>query len=133
MAHNDSETLGECPACGGKFGSVQVGPYQVDQCGACGGVWLDERELEKILAVDHRVLKQKRSDAEAAAPKDKKGKCPRCGGTLIKMANLRANINTDSCSVCYGMFLDAGELDALDQPNLAASIGQILRKLIGRH
>ncbi|MBI5349406.1 MAG: zf-TFIIB domain-containing protein, partial [Chloroflexi bacterium] len=132
-AHNDSETLGECPACGGKFGTVQVGPYQVDRCGACSGVWLDERELEKILAVDHRILKQKRSDAESAAPKDKKGKCPRCGGTLIKMANLRANINTDSCSVCYGMFLDAGELDALDQPNLVASIGQLLRKLIGRH
>lgn len=131
MSNPDTENLAECPSCGGKFNSVQIGPYQVDQCDSCGGVWLDDRELEKIMTVDHRALKQKKPASAPLAHKSKK--CPRCGGTLIKLVNLRANINTDSCSVCYGIFLDANELDALDQPNLAASVGQLLRKLIGRH
>ena len=128
-----SDKLGACPNCDGEFSSVQVGPYTVDQCGSCAGLWLDERELEKILTVDHKALKKKRAETHVGTNKSgKKGKCPRCGGTLIKLTNLRANVNTDSCTVCYGAFLDAGELDAMDHPNLAGAIGGLLRKLIGR-
>jgi len=134
MADIDTDRLGSCPKCGGAFESVRVGPYTVDRCSMCGGLWLDERELERVLAMDHRALKKKRADTDPGASKSgKMGKCPRCGGTLVKLANLRANVTTDSCSVCYGIFLDADELDAFDHPNLAGRIGQLLRKLIGRH
>ncbi len=135
MAEIDlAENLGDCPNCSGKFEAVRVGPYMVDRCATCAGLWLDERELEKILALDHRALKQKRAETSPGLNKSgKKGKCPRCGGTLIQLTNLRANVKTDSCSVCYGLFLDRGELDAFDHPNLAGQVGQLLRKLIGRH
>lgn len=130
----DTETLGECPNCGGKFEAVTIGSYTVDRCGQCAGLWLDERELEKVLRMDHRALKQKRTETAAAlGGARKKGKCPRCGGTLIQLTNLRANVKTDSCTVCYGVFLDAGELDRLDHPNLAGRIGGLLRRLVGKH
>jgi Zn-finger nucleic acid-binding protein len=128
-----SESLGPCPACGGAFESVHVGPYVIDRCGTCRGLWLNEHELEKILAIDHRMLTKKRGDTDPGLARSKKGKCPRCNGTLIKLANMRANITTDSCTICYGIFLDAGELNAFDHPNLAGQVGQLLRKLIGRH
>ena len=130
----DSDKLGECPNCGGQFNAVQVGAYQVDQCAKCGGLWLDERELEKVLTVDHRALTQKRAETDPGAnASKKKGKCPRCSGTLIQMTNLRSDVKTDSCTICYGVFLDRGELDAFDHPNLVGQVGQLLRKLIGRH
>jgi len=134
MADIDTDKLGPCPNCGGVFDSVQVGPYTVDRCSTCAGLWLDERELDRVLTIDHRALKRKRAETNPVTNKSgRKGKCPRCNGTLIRLANLRANVTTDSCSVCYGVFLDADELDAFDHPNLAGRVGQLLRKLIGRH
>lgn len=130
---DSSEPLGACPNCEGEFESVRVGPYVIDRCQSCSGLWLDEHELEKILAIDHRGLTQKRADTDPGLSKSKKGRCPRCGGILIKLTNMRANVTTDSCTICYGVFLDAGELDAFDHPNLAGQVGQLLRKLIGRH
>jgi uncharacterized protein len=134
MTNMDTERLGECPSCGGKFEAVKIGTYTIDRCMTCAGLWLDERELESVLRLDHRALKQKRAETVAIGDEArKKGKCPRCGGTLIQMTNLRANVKTDSCTVCYGVFLDLGELDRFDHPNLAGRIGGVLRKLIGKH
>lgn len=134
MSDYDTDRLGPCPDCGGKFEQVRVGDVTIDRCAACGGLWMDERELQKVLAADHRALTAKRSETTAAAnPSGKKGKCPACGGTFIQLTNLRANVKTDSCPVCYGLFLDRGELDAFDHPNLAGQVGQLLRKLVGRH
>jgi Zn-finger nucleic acid-binding protein len=130
----NTETLGECPNCSGKFEAVKVGTYTIDRCTSCAGLWLDERELEKVLSMDHSALRQKRTETDAGQSESrKKGKCPRCGGTLIQLTNLRANVKTDSCTVCYGVFLDAGELDRFDHPNLAGRIGGLLRRLIGKH
>ncbi|MGH2521528.1 MAG: zf-TFIIB domain-containing protein [Anaerolineales bacterium] len=133
MADPDlSEPLGTCPKCNGAFEALSIDAYTVDRCTTCGGLWLDERELEKVLAVDHRSLRQsKTASPPEATGSHKSSKCPRCGGTLIALTDLRANVVTDSCSVCYGVFLDAGELDAFDHPHLAGRIGQLLRKLRG--
>lgn len=131
---SETEALGECPNCGGRFESIRVGTVVIDRCQTCNGLWMDERELEKVLTADHSALKEKREQSQPGLNKSgKKGRCPRCGGTLIVLTNLRANVKTDSCSVCYGVFLDRGELEAFDHPNLAGQVGQLLRKLIGRH
>jgi uncharacterized protein len=134
MIPPEPESLGPCPNCEGAFESIRVGQYIVDRCTQCAGLWLDERELEKVLSIDHHALTEKRAATNPAANKTgKMGRCPRCSGTLIQLTNLRANVKTDSCTICYGVFLDAGELDAFDHPNLAGRIGGLLRKLVGRH
>lgn len=135
MTNTDTETLGQCPNCGGKFEEVRVGIIiTIDRCSTCHGLWMDERELEKVLTADHRILQEKRNQTNPSQNQSrKKGKCPRCSGILIQLTNLRANVKTDSCPICYGVFLDRDELDAFDHPSLAGQVGQLLRKLIGRH
>jgi Zn-finger nucleic acid-binding protein len=40
-----------CPACGGKTDSLNYGGGSgiiLDKCTACGGIWLEDKELEKV-------------------------------------------------------------------------------------
>jgi uncharacterized protein len=51
-------------------------------------------------------------------------KCPKCGMELIEMDY--RNIKVDKCSACEGVWLDAGELEAvakLDKPILGRLFG----------
>jgi Zn-finger nucleic acid-binding protein len=85
----------------------------VDQCPACSGWWLDANELERIIELNPREIR--RSDSGALQP-GREAKvalaCPRCGGgQLIRLHSLeRPGTMLDSCTVCYGIWLDAGEL-----------------------
>ncbi len=47
-----------CCKCGEELQVVHYGEIEIDRCFGCGGVWLDDGELEKI--VDHEE-KQDRS------------------------------------------------------------------------
>jgi len=133
MANVTTDPIGACPKCGGTFESLQLGQYTVERCQACEGLWLDERELGHILEIDHAVLRQTHAaQSTSPLPTGKKGPCPRCSGSLITLHNLQANVMTDSCSVCFGVFLDAGELEAFEHPTLTARVGHALRRLFGR-
>jgi hypothetical protein len=37
-----------CPKCGGNLYEVTFRGISIDRCGTCGGVWLDNGELEKL-------------------------------------------------------------------------------------
>ncbi len=53
-----------CPACENPMGVVNYAgdsEVLVDKCGACGGVWLDHEELEKV-----QILMEKWQDAAPA-------------------------------------------------------------------
>ena len=40
----------QCPRCdGGKLNERVVNEVPIDQCGKCGGVWLDSGELEQLI------------------------------------------------------------------------------------
>lgn len=70
-----------------------------------------EQELKKKLAEKHRL--------QPAADESKKlrelhfMKCPKCGMDLIEMDFKGMKI--DECSGCRGMWLDAGEFDAMSR------------------
>jgi uncharacterized protein len=38
----------KCPKCGMDLGVVHFGDVAVDKCFNCGGIWLDNGELEKL-------------------------------------------------------------------------------------
>jgi hypothetical protein len=59
----------------------------------------DERTLEQLKAA-------KDADVEL-------GRCPRCGVELIEVE--RENVKVDLCKQCSGIWLDAGELEALER------------------
>lgn len=53
LAEEQKEKLKElhfmhCPKCGMDLQTVSFRDVEIDRCFACGGVWLDDGELEKI-------------------------------------------------------------------------------------
>ena len=44
----------KCPKCGCDLGEREHHGVKIDQCGECGGMWLDKGELEMIEEIDRR-------------------------------------------------------------------------------
>ena len=42
--------LGLCPKCGQSLSARNVDDVDIDECAACGGIWLDKGELEQIVS-----------------------------------------------------------------------------------
>lgn len=122
----------DCPKCGiGRLGPITVQVFrrtgqkadvqtiELDQCGACEGVWFDADELEtyvkeRLTAVDSR------SAFAGPPPEEMDAKtinCLRCGKVMSKSkAGLFSGVRMDVCS-CGCHWLDAGELDAIEKEN----------------
>ena len=39
----------QCPSCGGSMSEIAYEGVLIDRCGACGGTWLDHKEIVPIL------------------------------------------------------------------------------------
>ena len=120
----------QCPKCAREMGEEQHGEISIDRCPQCAGIWLDIGELEALIETDPRPLLAE--DRRFHAPHDAGGppvECPRCQGSkLIKLnSRLRPGVIIDSCTVCYGAWLDAGELTQLARADWAGR----LRSLFG--
>ena len=107
-----------CMKCTSILDKAEIEGVEVDACPKCGGLWLDEGEIEKIAAkmaaeVDRlRDLLVPRGGAPAV-PSEIQNACPACTATMREV--LVGEIHVDYCSECKGIFLDRGELEkALD-------------------
>ncbi len=114
------------------------GEIDIDRCPSCRGVWLDHGELRKAqenLSEDHSARLAEIGSAarayEFARQKAKvPGACPRCGCGLIQEEYAYCSqILVDRCADCLGIWLDAGELQALEaffeqQAELGAGVRQ---------
>jgi Zn-finger nucleic acid-binding protein len=121
----------QCPKCEQELMHQQFGEVEVDQCSLCQGVWLDLGEL--------RVLRQQKNtnysqgSGETAVHDALSAPCPRCGGAgnMTRVHDLkRPDIVMDTCPVCYGIWLDGGELDKLTESNIVLSVQAFVRDLI---
>src|SRR5882724_2505062 len=45
-------TLGLCPKCGAPLAERKIDGVSVDECGSCGGVWLDRGEIQILAGRD---------------------------------------------------------------------------------
>lgn len=96
-----------------------IGGVTIDRCEACHALWLDAKELERILTIkgSERSLDAKDTDGADTVRKrgtpTRRGKraCPRDGAALAEMEfPTQSHIMIDKCPTCGGMLLDAGEL-----------------------
>ncbi len=96
--------------------------------------WFARNEKEMLEAA--RVAREKREHerAEREALEERQRvkqlhfmKCPKCGHDLVQRD--LEGVNVDQCSFCEGVFLDAGELDALFLKRDSERKG-VLRKLL---
>jgi Zn-finger nucleic acid-binding protein len=96
--------------------AVEEADITVDECTACGGVFLDRGELNVLatgMAGDIEFCSREKGELP-----DRFGAraCPRCANTVMEKVDLLryTGIIFDYCRECQGFFLDRGELNAMN-------------------
>jgi uncharacterized protein len=100
-----------CPKCKSSMAIVRFEEIEVDRCTACGGLWFDAHERERLKgrrgseAIDSgdEDVGRKQNEIDAI-------NCPRCTTRLVRMVDAdQTHIWFEACSVCGGAYFDAGE------------------------
>ena len=101
----------ECPKCHSGFKAIKYEGVEVDRCIKCEGIWFDILEHEEL-----KKIKGSESidsgDPEKGQEYNKIDKidCPKCKTQMIRMTDLKqSHIWYEKCSICNGVFFDAGE------------------------
>lgn len=121
----------QCPKCEQELQHQLFGEVEVDQCLGCHGVWLDLGELPVLR--QQKNTKYSQDSGETVIHDVVSAPCPRCGGEghMTRIHDLkRPEIVLDTCPVCYGIWLDGGELDKLTESNMSLSIKAFIQDLI---
>ena len=121
----------DCPKCNATMELVTFEGVTVDRCTACKGIWFDANE--------QKWLKEKKGseaidigDVTVGKKMDKITNylCPRCHCSMIRMVDVdQHHIDYEACTVCYGIFLDAGEFRDLKDYTMS----EYLKGLFGHH
>lgn len=97
-----------CPNCRLEMEAIAQFGVELDQCGHCNGVWLDEGEWTQMTrgrgkdAVVFEVVN--------CRPRPEY-RCPRCKSEMEEGHHeAHADFAIDQCPRCRGRFLDRGEL-----------------------
>ncbi len=126
-----------CPRCKTSF-SVETlkdvnTSFDIDVCTNCGGTWFDKGELSKI---DHLIeptffeIRRIPNKSEQQKPLY----CPSCSNhpRLEKAEHPRdKKVIFDYCNSCKGIWLDKGELEAIQKENWLITVGKLFRWLMG--
>lgn len=98
---------------------------EIDACGTCGGMWLDQGELEAIQSSrehDYRKALEARRDTVAAGVAEARQlasaplACVECKQPLDKREyGLGSQVVIDTCPDGCGMWLDKGEIQQLEK------------------
>jgi Zn-finger nucleic acid-binding protein len=108
-----SGTDDACPRCAVPLVNVEVGPFVIEQCPACGGVWMPVPAFDRICS-DAETRSAAASLALPPAREDGWGvaylTCPKCGKQMGRLNYARrSGIITDICRQ-HGIWLDRDEL-----------------------
>jgi uncharacterized protein len=114
-----------CPRCGiATVAQKYENTVDIDRCEQCGGTWVGKGELERIQEqkiVDRSTELRQPEDTvadalEMARQRDLPGiACPVCGDPAErKEYGLASQIIVDACVHGHGLWLDKGELEALE-------------------
>jgi Zn-finger nucleic acid-binding protein len=128
----------QCPRCQQplKRRTIAEPAYRlvIDACPGCGGLWFGPdqlRELEKIIEptwIEIRDIPGAKEQMEVLA-------CPACP-TPVSMQKAEherdRKVILDYCPDCRGIWVDHGELEAIQKENWLITVGRILRFISGR-
>ncbi len=106
---SEAEVAGEqrfsCPKCKAKLWHVEREGEVVEVCSGCNGMWFDAGELTLMLGFYRRIETERGKPSYVA--------CIRCGDGLVELPFPETTVDVDVCPECRGVWLDAGELEAL--------------------
>lgn len=101
--------------------------FDVFKCNSCEGIWFEKNEdftkIEKItepLLVEFRHIPSREVQMEPLT-------CPSCNNLhyMNKVENDRDHkVIIDVCSVCHGVWLDKGELDAIQKESFLSLLSR---------
>ena len=99
-----------CPKCQAEMEKVATAHGVVDRCTQCMGLWFDLLE-DQDLRADAEIIDIGSAAKGAQQNSIDRIRCPVCPNTtLIRMVDpQQPHIWFESCPVCYGRYLDAGE------------------------
>ncbi len=105
-----------CLKCTSVLDRTMIDDVEVDLCPACGGLWLDPGEIERLSQKHGGEIDRLRrllapQPGPPAVPSEVQGYCPRCQAPDVKEVTL-GTIRIDFCRQCKGLVLDRGEIDA---------------------
>ncbi|MCE9560182.1 MAG: zf-TFIIB domain-containing protein, partial [Armatimonadetes bacterium] len=106
-----------CPGCQSSLQVEVVGGIHIDVCTTCAGVWFDESELGRFVALDE-VTTEVVSAKLSGEVKDMSSlgrRCPKCEIVLDSYHYAyHSPYLIDSCSKCNGIFVDQSELRGIE-------------------
>ena len=125
-----------CPHDNSLMEKESVGVVTTDRCNACGRLWLDDGELQRLLAADTTTVK----GADSGPFGRESGRaalggrvCPRDQTLLLEIKHpQRPDVLIEVCPKCKGVLLDAGELRQLSggTPEEASSWLKKMQKIV---
>jgi len=98
-----------CPACEHAMLILEYKGIELDHCPACGGVWLDARELGLLLS----GTPEPPGGLVLAGARPGQRRCPRCPRKLDVGRFPNSTVEADACPARHGLWLDRGKLVAL--------------------
>ena len=109
----------KCLNCGGEMMNHLVhtnhGHIGYDICEACGGLWLDKGELDRM-AFEVEGSAEASSATPVECGEEPAHPCPRCEGVALHKVKFldESEITLDRCDNCGGFWLDGGEIDRVN-------------------
>jgi len=103
-----------CPACKEPMIVLELDEVEIDHCISCGGIWLDEGELELLLGTSTEKDKFLISFQVDKHIKEKARNCPICLKRMDKVLyGQDKKILIDKCCHNDGLWFDLGELEEI--------------------
>lgn len=111
-----------CVRCNVPLEGKKYEGVQIDQCTRCHGVWLDEGELQQIIAREEETFSPEMIQSAIIngfagipeAEKDSVELCPKCGArmTAVNYA-YHTGIIIDRCPSQHGIWFDGQEMEKI--------------------
>lgn len=118
----------KCPACKNTLREQVAGDMTVDVCDNCGGIWFDASELERVSARGDTTLQAFGHVPTGNVKLTETRICPRCDPQILarKWFSELKEVEIDECSICNGIWLDAGEFDRIYDESKRAKVSSPL-------
>jgi Zn-finger nucleic acid-binding protein len=112
----------DCPKCKAAFKTIIYEGVEIDQCQKCGGTWLDDGEIAKIVDIEEEtfspeLIRETLTHVFEGIPQQEQDaavSCPKCQADMFPVNYAYSSgIIVDRCPRQHGIWLDGSELDKL--------------------
>lgn len=113
----------QCPKCSAAMEKLDHEGIEVDRCSACKGLWFDILEHEDLRKISgSEAIDDGSVDIGRANDGLRRIQCPVCDVPMIRMVvAAQPHIAYEACTVCYGVYFDAGEFTDFREETFAES------------